>query len=91
MTLSDVQDSTFTVSNVGSIGGLFSTPIINYPEVAILGVHRVVKRLNVDGEERDMMYITLSCDHRLIDGADAARFIMRLKGFLEDPTSFLIK
>ena len=91
MTLSDVQDSTFTVSNVGSIGGLFSTPIINYPEVAILGVHRVVKRLNIDGEERDMMYITLSCDHRLIDGADAARFIMRLKGFLEDPTSFLIK
>ena len=91
MTLSDVQDSTFTVSNVGSIGGLFSTPIINYPEVAILGVHRVVKRLNVDGEERDKMYITLSCDHRLIDGADAARFIMRLKGFLEDPTSFLIK
>ncbi len=91
MSLSDVQDSTFTVSNVGSIGGIFSTPIINYPEVAILGVHRVVRRLDLDGEERDMMYITLSCDHRLIDGADAARFIMRLKGFLEDPTSFLIK
>ncbi|EQD80489.1 branched-chain alpha-keto acid dehydrogenase subunit E2, partial [mine drainage metagenome] len=67
MTLSDVQDSTFTVSNVGSIGGLFSTPIINYPEVAILGVHRVEKRLGVDGEERDIMYISLSCDHRLID------------------------
>ncbi|MHB8360507.1 MAG: dihydrolipoamide acetyltransferase family protein [Thermoplasmataceae archaeon] len=91
MTLSDVQDSTFTVSNVGSIGGIFSTPIINYPEVAILGVHRVEKRLSIDGEERDIMYISLSCDHRLIDGADAARFIMKLKGYLEDPASFLIK
>ena len=67
--LDEVKDSTFTVTNVGSIGGIFSTPIINYPEVAIMGVHRIME--NPLGK---FMYVTLSADHRLIDGAMAARF-----------------
>ena len=87
--LDEVQNSTFTVSNVGSIGGLMSTPIINYPEVAILGVHRIQQKVQPDGSIRDMMYLSLSCDHRLIDGATAARFITRLKTILEDPVLFL--
>ena len=88
--LSEVQNSTFTVSNVGTIGGLMSTPIINYPEVAILGVHRI--RTVIDGgEERKKMYLSLSCDHRLIDGAMATRFLVRLKDIIEKPEYFLVR
>ena len=83
--LDEVKDSTFTVTNVGSIGGIFSTPIINYPEVAILGVHRIM-----DGQQGKPMFITLSADHRLIDGAMAARFITRVKRYLEAPATLLV-
>lgn len=87
--LEEVQDSTFTVTNVGSIAGIMSTPIINYPEVAILGVHRTLMETGKNGEEKEKMYITLSCDHRLVDGAVAARFVKRLKGLLEEPILIL--
>jgi pyruvate dehydrogenase E2 component (dihydrolipoamide acetyltransferase) len=83
--LDEVKDSTFTVTNVGSIGGIFSTPIINYPEVAILGVHRII-----DGPSGKTMYITLSADHRLVDGAMAARFITKVKRYLEAPALMLV-
>ncbi len=83
LTLQDVQDSTFTLSNVGTIGGVLSTPIINYPEVAILAVHRPHDGVNT--------YISLSCDHRLIDGADAARFISKVREYLHNPITFLIR
>jgi len=83
--LDEVKDSTFTVTNVGPIGGIFSTPIINYPEVAILGVHRVR-----DEPNGKFMYITLSADHRLIDGAMAARFIVKIKNYLENPITLLV-
>ncbi len=83
--LEEVRDSTFTVTNVGSIGGIFSTPIINYPEVAIMGVHRIM-----DGVQGKFMYVTLSADHRLIDGAMAARFISRVKKYLEAPATLLV-
>ncbi len=83
--LIDVQNSTFTVSNVGSIGGIASTPIINFPEVAILGVHRMEKTSKPDGTFFDRMYVSMSCDHRVIDGADAARFVSRLKEIIEKP------
>lgn len=83
--LEEVKDSTFTVTNVGSIGGIFSTPIINYPEVAILGVHRVR-----DMPNGKFMYITLSADHRLIDGAMAARFIVKVKKYLEVPVTVMV-
>lgn len=88
--LNEVQGGTFTVTNVGPIGGLFSTPIINYPEVAILGVHRAFRR-DVDGTERTMTFLSLSCDHRLIDGALATRFLMKLKSALETPEYFLVR
>jgi pyruvate dehydrogenase E2 component (dihydrolipoamide acetyltransferase) len=83
--LDEVKDSTFTVTNVGSIGGIFSTPIINYPEVAILGAHRII-----DGHSGKTMYITLSADHRLVDGAMAARFITKVKRYLETPALLLV-
>ncbi|MDA4133237.1 MAG: 2-oxo acid dehydrogenase subunit E2, partial [Thaumarchaeota archaeon] len=76
--LEEVHGSTFTITNLGSVGGLFATPIVNYPEVAILGIHKITKRPVVrDGriEARDMMYLSLSFDHRVIDGAYAARFL----------------
>ncbi len=82
--LDEVQDSTFTITNVGTIGGVMSTPIINYPEVAILGVHRILER-----EGRKYMYLSLSCDHRLIDGAVATRFIVDLKKVIEDPNAII--
>ncbi len=88
--LSEVQDSTFTVTNVGTIGGLMSTPIINFPEVAILGVHRI-RKVREDGEEKMKTYLSLSCDHRLIDGAMATRFLVRIKQILEKPEYFLVR
>lgn len=86
--LSDVQGGTFTITNVGPIGGLFSSPVINYPEVAILATHKVEKRPVVrEGNiaVRDMMYFTLACDHRIVDGAEAAVFGNRMKELLEHP------
>ncbi len=90
--LEEVRGSTFTISNVGSIGGLFATPIVNYPEVAILGVHRISKQPVVrEGkvEIRDMMYFSLSFDHRVVDGAYAARFMNKVIGTIEDPKKLL--
>jgi 2-oxoglutarate dehydrogenase complex dihydrolipoamide succinyltransferase (E2) component len=88
LTLDDVHGSTFTVTNQGSVGGLFATPIINYPEAAILGTHKISKRPLVrDGkvEVRDVMYVSLSFDHRILDGAYAARFVNKLAEVIEDP------
>jgi len=88
----EVQGSTFTITNLGSIGGLFATPIVNYPEVAILGTHRISKRPVVrDGkiEARDMMYLSLSFDHRVMDGAYGARFMNRVIDIIQDPKKIL--
>jgi pyruvate dehydrogenase E2 component (dihydrolipoamide acetyltransferase) len=88
----EVQGSTFTITNLGSIGGLFATPIVNYPEVAILGTHRISKRPVVRGgkiEVRDMMYISLSFDHRVMDGAYGARFMNRIIDIIQDPKKIL--
>lgn len=76
--LHDLSGSTFTITSIGSIGGLFSYPVINVPEAAILGVHKIVKRPVVrEGKivPRDMMYLSLSFDHRLVDGGTATRFM----------------
>jgi len=90
--LEEVQGSTFTITNLGSIGGLFATPIVNYPEAAILGTHRISKRPVVrDGkiEVRDMMYLSLSFDHRVVDGAYGARFMNRIIEIIQDPKKIL--
>ena len=92
LTLDDVHGSTFTITNQGSVGGLFATPIINYPEAAILGTHKISKRPLVrDGkiEIRDVMYLSLSFDHRILDGAYAARFMNKVIGVIEDPKLLL--
>jgi pyruvate dehydrogenase E2 component (dihydrolipoamide acetyltransferase) len=88
LSLDDVRGGTFTITNVGAIGGLFATPLINIPEVAILGTHKIVKRAVVkEGriEPRDTMYLSLSFDHRVFDGAYAARFTSRVIENLQDP------
>lgn len=88
-----MQGGTFTVTSIGSIGGLFGVPIINYPEVAILGVNKITPRPVVrEGQIviRDVMYLSLSCDHRVVDGADAARFMNTLVGLLESPARLLL-
>lgn len=88
----ELRGGTFTITNAGNIGGTLATPIINFPEVGILGVHRIVKRPGVvegpDGDEleiRQYMNLSISVDHRLVDGASAARFLVMMKQLLEDP------
>jgi 2-oxoglutarate dehydrogenase complex dihydrolipoamide succinyltransferase (E2) component len=94
LTLDEVQGSTFTVTNVGGIGGVFATPIINYPEVAILGVHKITRRPIVKDNQiviRDMTYLSVSFDHRVLDGAMAAQFMNAIKQYLEDPKLLLLE
>jgi pyruvate dehydrogenase E2 component (dihydrolipoamide acetyltransferase) len=88
----ELKGSTFSISNAGNIGGTLATPIINFPDVAILGVHRIVKRPGVvetpQGDKIEVrQYMNLSCsvDHRLADGADGARFLVHVKRLLENP------
>ena len=92
--LKDMQGGTFTITNLGGIGGTAFTPIVNYPEVAILGLSRTQKQLQLVGgqvSERSMLPISLSYDHRVINGADAARFVAKLCGLLTDSFRLLIE
>ncbi len=92
--LMDMKGGTFTITNVGSIGGIFATPIINYPEVAILATGRIMdKPLAIDGKVavRKVLPLSLSFDHRVVDGAEAARFVSRLIELLEDPERLMIE
>lgn len=92
--LSEMQGGTFTITNLGGIGGTAFTPIVNYPEVAILGMSRSQKQLQlVDGEisERLMLPLSLSYDHRVVNGADAARFTVKLANLLSDAFRLLIE
>ena len=93
LTVEDMQGGTFTISNGGVFGSLLSTPIINPPQSAVLGMHRIEERPVVkDGliVARPMMYLALSYDHRLIDGREAVTFLVRVKEAIEDPTRLLI-
>jgi 2-oxoglutarate dehydrogenase E2 component (dihydrolipoamide succinyltransferase) len=93
LTVEEMQGGTFTISNGGVFGSLLSTPIINPPQSAVLGMHRIEERPVVkDGEivARPMMYLALSYDHRLVDGREAVTFLVRMKEALEDPTRLLI-
>lgn len=90
----DVGGSTFTVTSLGKLGGLFSTPVVNYPEVAIMGIHEMKKRPIVVGDEikiGQVMVLALSFDHRIIDGHVGAAFAQEVKSLLEDPDRLLVE
>jgi len=94
LALSDLQGGTFTITNGGVFGSLLSTPILNAPQVGILGMHAIQQRpVARNGEVviRPMMYVALSYDHRIVDGREAVQFLVRLKELLEDPTSLLLE
>ena len=93
LSMDEMKGGTFTISNGGVFGSLMSTPIINPPQSAVLGLHRIEDRPVVrDGQVvvRPMMYLALSYDHRLIDGREAVTFLVALKNAIEDPTRILI-
>ena len=91
--LEDLQGGTFTITNGGTFGSLFSTPIVNPPQSAILGMHAIKERAVVeDGQvvARPMMFVAISYDHRIIDGKDAVLFLVAVKNFLEDPVRLML-
>jgi 2-oxoglutarate dehydrogenase E2 component (dihydrolipoamide succinyltransferase) len=93
LTMDDLTGGTFTITNGGVFGSLVSTPILNYPQVGILGLHKIQDRpVAIDGkvEIRPMMYIALSYDHRIVDGQQAVLFLVRVKELMEDPAAMLI-
>jgi 2-oxoglutarate dehydrogenase E2 component (dihydrolipoamide succinyltransferase) len=94
LTMDDLTGGTFTITNGGVFGSLISTPIINYPQSGILGLHKIQERpIAIDGrvEIRPMMYVALSYDHRIIDGQQAVLFLVRVKELMEDPATMLIE
>ncbi len=93
LSLDDMSGGTFTITNGGVFGSMLSTPIINYPQSAILGMHSIVKRPVAKNDEiviAPVMYLAVTYDHRLIDGLDAVRFLVSIKEQIEDPTRLLI-
>ena len=95
LSLSDLQGGTFTITNGGIFGSLLSTPILNAPQVGILGMHSIQYRpVAIDMERievRPMMYIALSYDHRIVDGREAVGFLVKVKELLEDPEKLLLE
>jgi 2-oxoglutarate dehydrogenase E2 component (dihydrolipoamide succinyltransferase) len=92
--ISDMEGGTFTITNGGVFGSLMSTPILNYPQSGILGMHKIEKRPVVIDDEiviRPMMYVALSYDHRIVDGREAVMFLRRIKEFIEDPERILLE
>lgn len=94
LTLDDMTGGTFTISNGGVFGSLMSTPILNPPQTGILGMHKIEQRAVVENGNivaRPMMYVALSYDHRLIDGAESVRFLVTIKEMLEDPSRLVLE
>ena len=94
LTLEDMRDGTFTITNYGSIGGIFATPVINYPQAAILGVGRIVKKPVVKDDQivvGNVLALSLSVDHRIVDGGEASRFVNKIMEYLADPISLLME
>jgi 2-oxoglutarate dehydrogenase E2 component (dihydrolipoamide succinyltransferase) len=94
LTLEDLKGGTFTITNGGVFGSLLSTPILNPPQVGILGLHKIQDRavpLNGQVVIRPMMYVALSYDHRLVDGREAVQFLVKIKEFIEDPGHLLLE
>jgi 2-oxoglutarate dehydrogenase E2 component (dihydrolipoamide succinyltransferase) len=93
LTLEDLKGGTFTITNGGVFGSLMSTPILNPPQVGILGLHKIADRpVAITGQVqiRPMMYVALSYDHRIVDGREAVQFLVRIKDYIEDPAWMLI-
>ena len=93
LSLADLKGGTFTITNGGVFGSLLSTPILNPPQAGILGLHKIQERpIAVNGQVvlRPMMYVALTYDHRIVDGAEAVRFLVRVKELVEDPTALLL-
>jgi len=93
LTIDDLQDGTFTISNGGVYGSMLSTPILNPPQSGVLGMHNIVERpIAINGEVkiRPVMYLALSYDHRIIDGKDSVSFLKLLKENLEDPRKLFL-
>jgi 2-oxoglutarate dehydrogenase E2 component (dihydrolipoamide succinyltransferase) len=93
LSLADLKGGTFTITNGGVFGSLLSTPILNPPQVGILGLHKIQDRpMAVNGQVsiRPMMYVALTYDHRIVDGAEAVRFLLRVKELVEDPGALLL-
>jgi pyruvate dehydrogenase E2 component (dihydrolipoamide acetyltransferase) len=93
LTMDDMKDGTFTITNYGTIGGTFGVPVINYPQVGILGIGRVQQKPIVRDNQiviANMMALSFACDHRIVDGAEAARFLKQVMDYLHDPGSLLL-
>jgi 2-oxoglutarate dehydrogenase E2 component (dihydrolipoamide succinyltransferase) len=93
LSLDDLRGGTFTITNGGVFGSLMSTPILNPPQVGILGLHAIKERpIGVGGQVvlRPMMYTALTYDHRIVDGSEAVRFLVRVKELVEDPGALLL-
>ena len=93
LTLEDLKGGTFTITNGGVFGSLMSTPILNPPQVGILGLHKIADRvvpLHGQPAIRPMMYLALSYDHRIVDGREAVQFLVKIKEYVEDPAWLLI-
>ena len=94
LSLAELQGGTFTITNGGVYGSLLSTPILNAPQVGILGLHKIEQRpvaLNGEVVIRPMMYVALSYDHRIVDGSEAVRFLVKVKELVEDPETLLLE
>ncbi len=94
LTLDDLRGGTFTITNGGVFGSMLSTPILNPPQVGILGLHKIEDRpVAIAGkvEIRPMMYVALTYDHRIVDGLEAVQFLVRVKEFIEDPGHLLLE
>ena len=94
LSMAELQGGTFTITNGGIFGSMMSTPILNPPQVGILGMHNIVERAVVlpggKIEARPMMYLALSYDHRIVDGREAVSFLVRVKQCIEDPPRLLL-
>jgi 2-oxoglutarate dehydrogenase E2 component (dihydrolipoamide succinyltransferase) len=94
LTLDDLKGGTFTITNGGVFGSMMSTPILNPPQVGILGLHKIADRpavVNGQVVVRPLMYVALSYDHRIVDGREAVQFLVKVKEFVEDPALLLVE
>ncbi|MDK2852962.1 MAG: hypothetical protein PWQ38_1227, partial [Proteiniphilum sp.] len=94
LTLEEMKEGSFSITSFGSIGGIFATPVINYPQAGILGIGRIMKTPIVKGDEiviGHIMPLSLSVDHRIVDGGETARFLSRVMGYLSDPLSMMME